>query len=429
MVQIHVIAGRRAGFLHGVGSIGQLRPGHGAIRAGGLGTAVGIAIGIIELEGRACQRFHAAAIPHLGDGQAAILSFFLKPQGNALHGIGRTVDRDQHLLNLGVRNADHKTGFLGIGIDGFGIQGEAVDGGRNYHRVPAVQVVIAAVAAQRIARQTAHGAGNTNHVRVGKEGDASIVFSVCGEHEFVGFRDISGDAGACNAVVGQPLGIFQVFRGSLIAAGIEAVQIPIIADILGTFQLLNDFADGELSGTARPSVVVRVIPIQHHEGVGMPQHPGNGVKGGFVVDNAAVPGVIHVGINIHDNVGAGGLLAAAGFVFAGAGVGMLQAIHGNAFQIMRRCIYCPMAGQLGDLLICAVRTGGAIQRILPNIKAAHGSIGSPQVETVCGSCRFQHPFLFDGRCGQGIIRHGAGIRIRFAGILRQHPSETIVCPF
>ena len=429
LVQIHVIAGRRAGFLHGIRSIRKLRPGHGAIRASGLGTAVSIAIGIIELEGRACQRFHAAAITHLGDGQAAILGFFLKPQGNALHGIRRTIDRDQHLLNLGVRNADHKTGFLGIGIDGFGIQGEAVDGGGNYHRVPAVQVVIAAVAAQRIARQTAHGTGNTDHVRVGRERDTAVVFSICGKHEFVGFRDISGDASTGNAVVGQPLGIFQVFRRGLIAASIEAVQIPIIPDILSAFQLFDHFSDGKLSRDTRPGIIVGVIPIQHHEGIGMTQHPGNGMEGGLLINNPAVTGIIHIGIYIHDNVGAGGLLAAAGFVLAGAGIGVFQTIYGNAFQVMRRRIYSAMAGQLGNLLIGAVGAGGAIQRILPHIKAAHRSIGSAQTETVGRCCRFQQAALFCRRRGQSVIRNGTFIRFRFRGFLCQHPGKAIACPF
>lgn len=145
------------------------------------------------------------------------------------------------------------------------------------------------------------------------------------------------------------------------AAGVELVHLPVIAHMLGAFKLLDDLADGKLPCHTAPCVVVRIAAIQHHEGIGVSQHPRNGVHGFRAVHNAGITGRIQVGVDVHQPIRPFGLISAARNAFARTGKVMLDAVHRDAVQIVRGGVDFAVTGKGGNLQILAVSAGIAVQ--------------------------------------------------------------------
>ena len=124
----------------------------------------------------------------------------------------------------------------------------------------------------------------------------------------------------------------------------------------------------------------------------MPQHPAQRVHGACLIPDtgsAAIRGVGHEGIHVHQHIGTFGALILAG-ALAGAGQIVLQAEYREALQIVRRSIDRAMRGGFRQLRIVAVLTGAAVQTGLPGIEATDCAVNVLQRKTVHGRS-FQHP--------------------------------------
>ena len=93
-----------------------------------------------------------------------------------------------------------------------------------------------------------------------------------------------------------------------------------------------------------------------------------------MVNDFAVARRIHVAVNVHNGVRSGWLLAAAGDIFSGSGIQMLQAVHRAAIQVMGRSVNRAFTGQRGDLFILAVLAGTAMYTRLAHGKAPYGAM-------------------------------------------------------
>ena len=160
----------------------------------------------------------------------------------------------------------------------------------------------------------------------------------------------------------------------------------------------------------------------------MTKHPADGVQGAFVIDDGGVPRRGAVGIHVHDDVGAGGLLSASGDVFARAGQRMLQAINRISLQIVGRGVDGSMAGSLGDLQIGAVLAGAAIQPALSHVQRRHRRIERLKGEALGGACSHAHN-AGGGPVGIGIIRNGKPCRISNVGFRCQYAGGAVGRPF
>ena len=118
----------------------------------------------------------------------------------------------------------------------------------------------------------------------------------------------------------------------------------------------------------------------------MPQHPAQRVHGACLIPDtgrAAIRGVGHEGIHVHQHIGAFGALILAG-ALAGTGEIVFQAEYREALQIVRRSIDRAMRSGFRQLRIVTVLTGAAIQARLPCIEAANRSIDVFQRKAVHG---------------------------------------------
>ena len=146
------------------------------------------------------------------------------------------------------------------------------------------------------------------------------------------------------------------------------------------FQLLDDFSDSELSGNPAPGFVVGVVPVQHHEGIGMAQHPAQGMHGAFAepdTGDAAVGRIIGEGVHIDQLVWTSTGIG----IFTGPRLPLLQTVDDCSFQVMRRSVDQAMGRGPGKLRISAV-PGAAMNACLPSIKRTDRPVDILQSETV-----------------------------------------------
>ena len=92
-------------------------------------------------------------------------------------------------------------------------------------------------------------------------------------YALVGSIDIAGNSGTGDSVFSQPPGIGQVNLRSAAGETVEVFHFPEALDILRAFQLLDDLTDRKLSGNPAPGFVVGIVPVQHHERIGMAENP------------------------------------------------------------------------------------------------------------------------------------------------------------
>ena len=288
--------------------------------------------------------------------------------------------------------------------------------GSDGNRVAAVQVVIFAVRTGAVARQIADAAADANQIRVRRQRDRADVAAVLHAHRFAADPDLARDARALNRASRQPARIFQIICGRLTGCAVELIHAPVVADIPIALKLLDDFADGELPGDARPYVAVLVTGIHDHVRIGVPQHPADGVHGAAAVNIAGIPRLDRVPVQI-DN-----LKRAAGVVLrAGAVHGVFQTIDRLPLQIMRRGVDRAVAVELGNLLVFAVVSGTAVKVLLTGIERLHTRVVIPQIE-IRGRIERSR------RIWEGVIRHVIIRRVGRLSFLRQRPDRRRVRP-
>ena len=252
--------------------------------------------------------------------------------------------------------------------------------------VAALHVVVAAVGSAAVSGDRAGRLGNADQIRVRGQLDRTDIAAAGNAQALIGSRDVAGNAGAGNAVCSQPSGILEIHRGSAAGKRIEVIHIPVAADILRAFQLFDDLAHGKLTRSAAPHFVIGITAVECHERIGMPQHPAQRVHGACLIpdtSSAAIRGVGHEGIHVHQHIGAFGALILAG-ALAGTGEIVFQAEYREALQIVRRSIDRAMRSGFRQLRIVTVLTGAAIQARLPCIEAANRSIDVFQRKAVHG---------------------------------------------
>ena len=144
-------------------------------------------------------------------------------------------------------------------------------------------------------------------------------------------------------------------------------------------------------------------------------------------DDGRVSGCGAVGVDIHDDVGAGGLLPAARNVFAGAGQPVLQAIDRVPIQVMRCGVYRAMVRRFGDLQIIAVLAGAAVHAALPHVQRRHRRVDGFQRKAVHGRSH-EHDIAIGGSV-IGVIRDGEGLFRGFSRFGGQHIERAGFRPF
>ena len=156
---------------------------------------------------------------------------------------------------------------------------------------------------------------------------------------------------------------------------VELIHAPVVAYIPVTLKLLDDFADGELSGDARPHVAVLVTGIYDHVRVSVPDDPADGVHGAAAVNIAGISRFDRVTVQIDDLKRAGRVILCAGAVH-----GMLQTVNRLPFQIVRRGVNRAVAVEFGNLLVLAVMPGTALKSLLTGIEGLDAGVIVPQIE-------------------------------------------------
>ena len=247
--------------------------------------------------------------------------------------------------------------------------------GGDGNRVAAAQVVIFAIRTAAVAGQTADASADADEVCVRRQGHRADVAAALHGHGFVADADIAGDAGTPNRAGSQPACIFQIIRRRLTGCAVELIHAPVVADIPVTLKLLDDFADGELPGDARPHVAVLVTGIYDHVRVSVPQHPADGVHGAAAVNIAGIARLDRVTVQIDDLKRACGVILCAGAVH-----GMLQTVNRLPFQIVRCGIDRAIAVEFGNLLVLAVMPGTALKPLLTGIEGLDAGVVVPQIE-------------------------------------------------
>ena len=166
----------------------------------------------------------------------------------------------------------------------------------------------------------------------------------------------------------------------------------------------------------------------------MPQHPAQRVHGACLIPDtcgAAIRGIGHEGIHVHQHIGAFGALIGAG-TLAGAGKIVLQAEHREALQIVRGSVDCAVRSRLCQLRIITVLSGTAIQTGLPGIEAADRAVNVLQRKAVHGRSLEQPSAAVSGlleifhRVGE--IRDCTAFLSGFAGFIRQDPAGRVIRP-
>ena len=300
--------------------------------------------------------------------------------------------------------------------------------------VAALHVVVAAVGSAAVSGDRAGGLGNPNQICVRGQLDRTDIAAAGNAQALIGSRDVAGNLCTGNAVCSQPSGILQIHRGSAAGKGIEVFHVPVAAHILRAFQLFDDLAHGKLARGAAPYLVVGIAAVKSHEGIGMPQHPAQRVHGACLIPHtgsAAIRGVGHEGIHVHQHIGAFGALILAG-ALAGTGEIVFQAEYREALQIVRRSIDRAMRGGFRQLRIVAVLTGAAVQARLPGIEAANRAVNVLQRKAVHRRS-LEHPSsavsgLLEIFQRVGKVSDSTAFFSGFAGFIQQNPAGSVIRP-
>ena len=376
-----------------------------------------------QVKGCSCQ--HRAAVRILFENRYSAKRN-IKGNGRRFERIRQTCLRHKHLLNGFVRHAYEERGLFILGRHGLRYDGQRIGGGRYADGVAAVEIIVRTVLPCGIAHQRTVGTADADEVGVGGQRDRADGHAAgqCGA--FPRYIDVAGHSCAGNAVLRKPSGILQIHAGGMPAAGVKLVHLPVIAHMLGAFKLLDDLADGKLPCHAAPCIVVRVAAVQHHEGIGVAQHPGNGVHGFRAVHNAGITGRIQVGVDVHQPIRSFGLIPAARNAFAGAWEVMLDAVHRDAVQIVRGGVDFAVTGKGGNLQILAVSAGIAVQTGLPRPKAAGIGVERSQAESIHSGGGTQAK---RAGAGQGKVRDRTFLCIRGRSFIGKHIGCAVLRPF
>ena len=140
---VQLITGRGRRFLQIVGTIFQMCPLRGAVRAGCNRIADRLVTGVVELEHSAGKHTLITTVTFLRDGKISIQDNYFKIHFCGLHLVGIAFYRDQNFLDLYAGDTNQKAGFFRIRVHRLGCNGESVRAGSDLNRITAVEVVIA----------------------------------------------------------------------------------------------------------------------------------------------------------------------------------------------------------------------------------------------------------------------------------------------
>ena len=291
------IALRRAFLPDGIGTGRQVGKEHNAVRAGGLcrqhRSTAAQQLKDCTLQENAIRRF-------LGDLDFTRTQF--KGHAGRLQRIRGAVERNHDLLDGHAGDTDEKIGFLVVRRDGFHGDGKPAARGCHPDGIPAFDVVVAAVRTAAVAGQRAHRPRNADQVGIRGQRDGANVAGAGHAQALIGGCDLARDGCAGNAIFRKPSGVGKVHSRRAAGEGVEVIHIPVAADILRAFELLDHLAHGKLPSDARPDLIVGIAAIERHEGVGVAQHPGQRVHclcRKAHTRNTAATGVIDKIIHIH----------------------------------------------------------------------------------------------------------------------------------
>ena len=278
------ITRRRVDFAHGIISCRKVIKVRRTVRACGL-RRHNCAGSVRQLERRARQHRAACRI-RLSHDQCSVRH--IKADFRGLERIRLSPLRNDDLLHIRIRHGDQKIGFQLLRRNGFRGKRKTASCLGNGNGVAAVQIDVCAVLAARIAGNRSDRAADANARCVRGQRRRAGAYAVGDGYGHIRHRDFASHLRIGQGICRQPARIFEIFLRRLSRRTVELVHVPVIADVLRPFQLLDDFSNRKLSSRSRPFKAFILIPVNPHEGKCVPQYPADGVHRLFAVYDAGV---------------------------------------------------------------------------------------------------------------------------------------------
>ena len=237
------IASRRADFSHSIISCRKVIKARRAVRARGL-RRHDCAGSVRQLERRARQHRAACRI-RLSRDQCAVRH--IEADFRRLERIWRSPLRDDDLLDILIRHSDQKIGFLIFRRNGFRSKRKTASCLGNGNGIAAVQIDVGAVLTARVAGNRSNRTADADTRRVCGQRRRAVAYAVGNGHRHIRHRDFARHLCIGQGICCQPARIFEIFLRRLSRRAVELVHVPVIADVLRTFQLLDYFPDCKLS--------------------------------------------------------------------------------------------------------------------------------------------------------------------------------------
>ena len=404
------ISRRRVDFAHGIISCRKVSKVRRTVRACGL-CRHNCAGSVRQLERRARQHRAACRI-RLSHDQCAVRH--IKADFRGLERIRRSPLRNDDLLHIRIRHGDQKIGFQLLRRNGFRGKRKTASCLGNGNGVAAVQINVCAVLAARIAGNRSDRAADTDARRVRGQRRRTGAYAVGDGYGHIRHRDFAGHLRIGQGVCRQPTCIFEIFLRRLSRRAVELVHVPVIADVLRPFQLLDDFSNRKLSSRSRPFQTFILITVKSHVGERVPQHPADGVHRLFAVYDAGVACCLPVLRQIDD------LIRSFRVVFdAGAVHRVFKAIDHMLVDVMPCRVNRAIVFERRNLHV--VMHGIGIYR-LSRVKLTRVAAERLQSRRVIRRVQLHR------RKREGVSRHVIICRIGRLGFLRHHPDCRRVRP-
>ena len=294
-----------------------------------------------QLERRALQH-RAACFIRLSHDQCAVRH--IKADFRGLERIRRSPLRNDDLLHIRIRHGDQKIGFQLLRRNGFRGKRKTASCLGNGNGVAAVQIDVCAILAARIAGNRSDRAADADARCVRGQRRRAGAYAVGDGYGHIRHRDFAGHLRIGQGVCRQPARIFEIFLRRLSRRAVELVHVPVIADVLRPFQLLDDFSNRKLSSRSRPFQTFILITVKSHVGERVPQHPADGVHRLFAVYDAGVACRLPVLRQIDD------LIRTFRVVFdAGAVHRMLKTVDHMFVDVMLSSVNCAIVFERRNL--------------------------------------------------------------------------------
>ena len=237
------IACRRADFPHRVISRRKVLKARRSVLARGL-RCHDRAGSVRQLERRTRQRRAVCFIRFVYDERAV---GHIEADFRGFERVGRSPLRDDDLLDILIWHGDQKIGFLIFRRNRFRGKRKTASCLGNGNGIAAVQIDVGAVLTARVAGNRSNRTADADTRRVCGQRRRAVAYAVGNGHRHIRHRDFARHLCIGQGICCQPARIFEIFLRRLSRRAVELVHVPVIADVLRTFQLLDYFPDCKLS--------------------------------------------------------------------------------------------------------------------------------------------------------------------------------------